>query len=89
LHLASFSSWRLTWKLKRRVGRNTGQDLDYDFWNTLTHYGAAVYAGTSALATYGTRLLMGNENIRVTGRLLVKSLSMSGVPAMVVRYLTG
>jgi membrane-associated phospholipid phosphatase len=76
-------------EIKRRVGRDTEQDLNQDIWDVPTQYGNAAYAGTFALATYGTGLVLGNDEIRVTGRLLIEGLSMSGVLAIAIRYVTG
>lgn len=76
-------------ELKKRIGRETEKTLNNDFWDIPTRYGVVQYANIFAVGTYASGLFIGNEDIRVTGRLLFESLSFSGSLVMVMRYVAG
>jgi len=76
-------------EIKDRVGRNTVNTLNGDFWDIPTRYGVVQYANIFSIATYATGLLAGSDDIRVTGRLLFESLSLSGVSVIVLRAIAG
>ncbi len=63
--------------------------LNYDFWDIPTRYGAVANANILSFATYATGLVIGNDDIRITGRLALEALSYSGVSAIVLRYTFG
>jgi membrane-associated phospholipid phosphatase len=71
------------------VGRETINTLNNDFWDIPTRYGITPYATVFSLSTYAAGLLIGNEDIRITGRLLFESLTISGVGIIAIRYLVG
>lgn len=71
------------------VGRKTINTLNNDFWDIPTRYGITPYATVFSLSTYATGLLIKNDDIRITGRLLFESLTISGVGIIVIRFLAG
>ena len=73
--------------LQERLGRNTSSSLNDDFWDIPTSYGVVTYANGFSIATYLTGLLIGNDDIRITGRLLFESLSFSGLAVISIRYI--
>lgn len=75
--------------LKRRWGRETEQSLNHDFWDIPTRYGAVESASVIAVSTYVLGLLGGNDDIRVTGRLLFESLAFAGGSVLVIRSIAG
>ncbi len=76
-------------EIKQRVERSAGSTGKNDFWRFPKGYGTVEFAGPFAVLTYGTGLLLGNDDIRVTGRLLVESLLLSGTPELVLKYIFG
>jgi membrane-associated phospholipid phosphatase len=75
--------------VQERVGRDTDQTLNDDFWDYPTEYGRVQYANIFSLATYALGLFTGNEDIRITGRLAFTSLTTSGITVMAVRLIFG
>ena len=71
------------------IGRETISSLNNDFWDIPTRYGTVTYANAFGVATYATGLLIGNDDIRITGRLLLESLSFSGLSVISVRFVAG
>jgi membrane-associated phospholipid phosphatase len=74
---------------RKAIGRETTASLNSDFWDIPTRYGAITYANAFGAATYVTGLLSGSDDIRVTGRLLLESLSFSGLSVITVRFIAG
>ena len=64
---------------QERLGRDTDQTLNDDFWDYPTEYGRVQYANIFSLATYALGLFTGNDDIRITGRLAFTSLTTSGI----------
>lgn len=60
-----------------------------DFWDIPTAAGDFAGAGGLAAALYGIGLATENENLRVTGRLIVESIASAGLTAFSVRVLSG
>jgi membrane-associated phospholipid phosphatase len=71
------------------AGRETIQTLNNDFWDIPTRYGITPYATVFSLSTYTAGLLFQDDALRITGRLLFESLTISGVGIIVIRYLAG
>ena len=76
-------------EIKNKIGRNTIQTLNGDFWDVPTSYGITPYATIFSLSTYAAGLISGSDDIRTTGRLLCESLIISGTGIIVMRYLAG
>jgi membrane-associated phospholipid phosphatase len=76
-------------ELQQRLGRETEQTINNDFWDIPTQYGYVQYANAAALLTYTTGLAAGWDDLRVTGRLLFESLTNSGIAVIVARTITG
>jgi len=75
--------------VKDNVGANTRGTLNHDFLDIPTRYGVVQYANLFAIATYATGLVVKNDDIRVTGRLMFESLAFSGVTVIAMRYVAG
>jgi len=73
--------------LHNKIGRQTIKTLNNDFWDIPTRYGIVSYANIAALSTYAVGLVFREDNIRVTGRLMFESLSISGVTVVLARYI--
>jgi len=73
-------------ELQRRVGRETVLSLNNDIWDIPTRYGVVTYANLFSGAVYLTGLLT-YDDLRVTGRLLLESLTFSGVAVVIARYI--
>jgi len=71
------------------AGRETINTLNNDFWDIPTRYGITPYATVFSISTYAAGLFFNNDDIRITGRLLFESLTISGVGIIVIRYLAG
>ncbi len=71
------------------VSRETINTLNNDFWDIPTRYGITPYATVFSLNTCAAGLLIKNDDIRITGRLLFESRTISGVGIIVIRYLAG
>ncbi len=71
------------------VGRQTIGTLNNDFWDIPTRYGIITYATVFSVSTYTAGLLIGSDDIRVTGRLLFEALTISGLGIMATRYVAG
>lgn len=76
-------------EITNAAGRETIQTLNNDFWDIPTRYGITPYATVFSLSTYAAGLFIGDDDIRVTGRLLFESLTISGVGIILIRYLAG
>ena len=62
--------------------------INGDFWDIPTVYGSIHLAGGLTLTTYATGLITGNQEMRVTGRLLGESLLLAGIPTLAIKYFT-
>ncbi|HSP86525.1 MAG TPA: phosphatase PAP2 family protein [Ignavibacteriaceae bacterium] len=76
-------------EITNEVGRKTIATLNNDFWDIPTRYGITPYATVFSLSTYAAGLLFKQDDIRITGRLLFESLTISGVGIIAIRYLAG
>ncbi|RJP61749.1 MAG: phosphatase PAP2 family protein [Ignavibacteriales bacterium] len=72
--------------LRNKIGRQTIKTLNNDFWDIPTRYGIVSYANIAALSTYAAGLIFKKDKVRITGRLLFESLSISGVTVVLARY---
>lgn len=76
-------------EMKNKVGRNTISSFNNDFWDIGTSYGVVTYANLFSAGVYVTGLISREDEIRVTGRLLLESLTYSGITVMIARYIAG
>ncbi|QQS37555.1 MAG: phosphatase PAP2 family protein [Ignavibacteriales bacterium] len=76
-------------EIKNKVGRNTISSFNDDFWDIGTSYGVVTYANLFSAGVYVTGLLSREDDVRVTGRLLLESLTYSGITVMIARYIAG
>ena len=75
--------------VKNSVGNGVRGSLNGDFLDIPTRYGVVTYANLFAVATYTTGWIVGNDGIRVTGRLMFESLALSGITVISMRYIAG
>ena len=74
---------------KKRIGRNTAATFNNDFWDIPTVYGFVQYPSIFAGTIYAAGLISNNDDVRITGRLLLESLAYSGITVMIARYVFG
>ncbi len=72
--------------LRKKIGRQTIKTLNNDFWDIPTRYGIVSYANIAALSTYAAGLIFKDDKVRITGRLLFESFSISGITVVLARY---
>jgi membrane-associated phospholipid phosphatase len=75
--------------LRKFFGRNTLSPRNGDLWDIPTAYGVVEYSNVLAAAIYGAGLLMDEEKVRHTGRILAEAITVAGVSALLLRYVTG
>lgn len=76
-------------EIKKRIGRNTTATFNNDFWDIPTVYGFVQYPSIFAGTIYAAGLISNNDDVRITGRLLLESLAYSGITVMITRYVFG
>ena len=76
-------------KLRSSFMRGTEDDIPHSFWEIPTYYGDWRYAGLFSAGLYSVGLFSGEKDIRVTGRLVLESLVLSGSVLLALRYMTG
>ncbi|MFO7446049.1 MAG: phosphatase PAP2 family protein [Ignavibacteriaceae bacterium] len=85
----SFLSMAADNTIRRNISRKTILSLNKDFWDVPTTYGVTAYANALSLTTYAVGLFSGNDELRVTGRLMFESLSLSGISVIALRFVFG
>ncbi|MGH2574607.1 MAG: phosphatase PAP2 family protein [Ignavibacteria bacterium] len=73
----------------KNLGRSTHKTFNRDLWDVSTVYGFVQYPSILAGAIYAAGLFTGEEDARVTGRLMIEALAYSGITVMLARYITG
>ena len=74
--------------LRQRIG--TGIDrYKSDFWIFFEKYGVIQYAEIAGAATYIVGFLSDQDNVRTLGRMMVQSLTYSGLTTMFIRMIAG
>jgi membrane-associated phospholipid phosphatase len=76
-------------EIKKQAGRNTTGTYNNDFWDIPTAYGFVQYPSIFAGTIYAAGLISNNDDVRITGRLLLESLAYSGITVMLARYAFG
>ena len=74
--------------LRNKFGTDVGK-YQNDFWKSFEYYGVVQFAEITGAATYGVGLLVNDREIRTVGRMLVQSLTYSGLTAMFIRMIAG
>jgi membrane-associated phospholipid phosphatase len=72
-------------KIRENVLKIPGNEI----WDVPVKYGHITYANIFGAALYTAGLFSREEGIRTTGRLLIESLTFSGMSALGIRFLTG
>jgi membrane-associated phospholipid phosphatase len=75
--------------VRENLGRNTINTLNNDFWDFPTSYGIVTYANIFSLGLYTLGLFSQDDEIRIIGRMLFESISISGIAVMAARYAAG
>jgi membrane-associated phospholipid phosphatase len=86
---STFLLFHLDEYIQEAVSRKDAHTLNDDIWDIPTSYGIVSYANIFSLATYGTGLLTGEDEVRKVGRMMFQSLSYSGIAVMALRMLFG
>lgn len=60
-----------------------------NFWRAFEYYGVVQFAELAGAATYGIGLFTNDDDIRIVGRMVVQSLTYSGLSAMLIRMIAG
>lgn len=76
-------------KAQNAFTRKDAGTLNKDFWDIPTSFGIIGYANIFSFGVYAGGLISGERSVRVTGRLLVESLFLSGITVMGVRFIAG
>lgn len=74
--------------IKRRLAASGREDLD-GFWKLPIDFGKAEYENILGAGLYTAGLILAEDDLRVTGRLLVESIAFSGSIVMVMRFSVG
>lgn len=74
--------------LRKKFGYEV-EKYENDFWELFEFYGVVEYAELAGAATYGFGLLTKNSEVRKVGRMVVQSLTYSGLTAMFIRMIAG
>lgn len=75
--------------VKDRVGRDTDQSINDDFWDYPTRYGVVQYATLGSLGAYTVGLVSGLDEVRVYGRMLLTGITTGGITVMALRSIFG
>lgn len=74
--------------VKERLSSSSKHPLD-GYWVVPREFGRAEYINLGAAGMYGTGLLTGMDDLRVTGRMLMESVAFSGSIVMALRFAAG
>lgn len=69
--------------------RKDAGTLNKDFWDIPTSFGIIAYANIFSFGFYAAGLVADDDWTRITGRLLIESLFLSGVTVMGARFIAG
>lgn len=69
--------------------RKQASPLNDDIASVVKQYGEAKYATAFALSVYASGLIAGDDEVRITGRLLCESLLLAGVTSQSIKMLAG
>jgi membrane-associated phospholipid phosphatase len=72
-----------------RVGGDSNQSLNGDFWDYPTHYGVVQYATVGSLGAYAVGLVSGLDEVRIYGRMLWTGITTGGITVMALRTIFG
>jgi len=75
--------------IQERIGRRNLPELETGVWGFAEEYGVIQYAELAGVVTYTFGYLTKNDDARILGRMIVQSLTYSGLTAMFVRMIAG
>jgi membrane-associated phospholipid phosphatase len=76
-------------KLRKFFGRNTLNPMNGDLWDIPTVYGVVEYVNILSAGIYAAGLFTGETGVKNTGRVLMETITVSGLTALFLRYFTG
>ncbi len=76
-------------KATQQWSRGGSSDYHGDFWDFPTAYGYVLYSGAAAGGAYILGLIMGDDKLRVTGRMLIESVGYSGSLSYLCKFVIG
>jgi membrane-associated phospholipid phosphatase len=76
-------------QLRKFLGRNTTAPRNGDLWDIPTAYGVVEYSNFLIAGIYGAGLLLDDQKVRSTGRILAETITVSGMTALFLRFATG
>ena len=74
--------------MRTRIGKEIDQ-YKSNFWIFFEKYGVIQYAEIAGAATYAVGLLSNEDDVRILGRMMVQSLTYSGLTTMFIRMIAG
>ena len=74
--------------MRNRIGKDIDQ-YKSDFWIFFEKYGVIQYAEIAGAATYAVGLFSDEDEVRILGRMMVQSLTYSGLTTMFIRMIAG
>ena len=75
-------------KIRNKINTEVDQ-FESNFWGIFEAYGVVQYAELAGATVYGVGLFAENDEVRTLGRMIIQSLTYSGVSAMFVRMIAG
>src|SRR4030042_2475930 len=76
-------------EIRKIVGRNTLKQINGDWWDIPTVYGVVEYVNILSAGIYATGFLAEEDEVKATGRLLMETMTVSGITALFLRWFTG
>ncbi len=74
--------------IRTRIGTEVNK-YDNNFWRIFETYGVIQYAEIAGATTYAVGLFSKNDEVRKLGRMIVQSLTYSGLTSMFIRMIAG
>ena len=74
--------------IKYLIGTDVNE-FDNEFWSIFENYGVVQLAEIAGVATYSVGLFSKNDKVRKLGRMIIQSLTYSGLMAMLIRMTAG
>jgi hypothetical protein len=75
-------------QIKTKLGSEVDR-YSNPFWKIIEQFGVVQNAELAGVATYSVGLISGDKRIRTLGRMVIQSLTYSGLTAMVIRMIAG
>jgi membrane-associated phospholipid phosphatase len=86
--LGTYGLINLDGQMRKLITEKVDQNKS-DFWIFFEKYGVIQYAEIAGAATYAVGLFSNQDDVRILGRMMVQSLTYSGLSTMFVRMIAG